>query len=952
MVAAIINNIHIGQHHEKIVYSKLLRYREEQLEHYEGPPLEASISDHHHVNPPRKTERLSSTRPSTRHLPSQSRQSQYSLADYHLQTLGRRENHAPQRHVSTAETEKTAESYDPFRPSRPKVADMQADHARITVLRQVSQTAGRRPSTSGLARPHKHKPRLTLTHGEEDVYSIASSPPTMHSAGASQLQRLMANQRRMSRGNSKVTVSSNRTGRSGSSQIVAHRRASHKRDVSFQWSSKRPLSSGQPHLRSREHQRNSRTLQERYSRDKARDECQNSSSPPRDIPRETPMPDAQPFIRSKKEGGRAAERRSTSKLPRDEIWTDDVRKVSTELDKLCDNAFNRISISSSVPTAITPGSGNRESQARHLSSATSFSIYEDPSSEADERHVRIKMIDASTQACPQRPLPPPPTMDPLAEEHLGSYTQRELVKTRELLKKRNRASYMEPGYLDDVIAHLDRLMQPSTTRLADEERRAVTDPTSSIGFSRKDTFEQIIENGNIGFRSASEPTKVADKQRKHRGRSQTIRVVEDTGDGYKPISPIKPLTIRKKSGASSHTPSPTTPTMPGCPPDSFQALAMRGHDSHSAGVGCGDRLLQPIRETDGMDVNPFIHGTDSQGESRKRSWFRTRHQPKPSRDVAPAPAPPRLSAKDVEQIYHCGLPQNKKRVSGTSNESQTSEPKRGSKGGRFLKIFTAKKGSRDTSGPFRGGGIYDLDDGASCNTEGSSMQLHSRDLQPGHPTVNSPQRLQRKFKDPRPQHGNDGRIRAQSKDLEDRHPQRLHDHSQRRSPPHPSTLTKVTTTRTAHTTAATTRPIQQRAHNWLARFLGIKPAVHVLCFRVGKLRARREVVAIFREWRRFGMRDVVVDKEAGRVWARVDRDNCEYCSLFVRIFESSVPLLVVFFFHQISCRGNPLTRISFFTTSSTYPAPLPCRRNPHAPSPWPSRQPRHCTVYTGKGGEE
>ena len=521
MFALVINNICIRPNHEKIVYSKLLRYREEQLEHYEGPPLEASISDYHHVNPPEKLDRMSSTRASMKLSQAQNLQSRYSLADHHLQSLERRGSDAPQRHASVAETEKTAESYDPFRPSRSQIAKTQADHARITILRQASQIADRRISMNGLGKSPKQNERPPMTQEAEDVYSIPSSPPAMHSSGASQLQRLLANQRRMSRGNSKVTISSNRTGRSGSSQIVACRRASYKRDVSFCWSGRRSMSSGQPLSRSREHQRNSKTLQERYFKDKTLAQLQPNSCSPSLPPREIPMPDAQSVIRSKKEGSRPTDGHLVPKLHHDANWTDEVRKVSTELDKLCDTAFNRASISSSAPTAITPGSVNRESQGRYLSSATSFSIYEDPISDADERQVRIRMVDASTQAYPQRPLPPPPTMDPLAEDRLGSYTQRELAKTRELLKKRNRASYMEPGYLDDVIDHLDRLMQPSTTRLANEERRAVTDPTSKTGLSRKDTFEQIIENGNIGFRSASEPSKEPNKRQRSRGRDHT-----------------------------------------------------------------------------------------------------------------------------------------------------------------------------------------------------------------------------------------------------------------------------------------------------------------------------------------------------------------------------------------------------------------------------------------------
>ncbi|KAL8638555.1 MAG: hypothetical protein Q9226_008987 [Calogaya cf. arnoldii] len=72
---------------------------------------------------------------------------------------------------------------------------------------------------------------------------------------------------------------------------------------------------------------------------------------------------------------------------------------------------------------------------------------------------------------------------------------------------------------------------------------------------------------------------------------------------------------------------------------------------------------------------------------------------------------------------------------------------------------------------------------------------------------------------------------------------------------------------------AITREIQPWHQNWLQKFLRIKPAVTVLPFQVSRVRARKEMVSLLREWRKYGMRDVVVDKVAGRVWARVGEKN-------------------------------------------------------------------------------
>lgn len=73
------------------------------------------------------------------------------------------------------------------------------------------------------------------------------------------------------------------------------------------------------------------------------------------------------------------------------------------------------------------------------------------------------------------------------------------------------------------------------------------------------------------------------------------------------------------------------------------------------------------------------------------------------------------------------------------------------------------------------------------------------------------------------------------------------------------------------------REIQPQHQNWLARFLRIKPAVSILCFHTSRVRARKEITGVFREWRKYGMKDIVIDKTAGRIWGRVAVKNCKFC---------------------------------------------------------------------------
>lgn len=80
------------------------------------------------------------------------------------------------------------------------------------------------------------------------------------------------------------------------------------------------------------------------------------------------------------------------------------------------------------------------------------------------------------------------------------------------------------------------------------------------------------------------------------------------------------------------------------------------------------------------------------------------------------------------------------------------------------------------------------------------------------------------------------------------------------------------------------RAIQPQHQNWLARFLRIRPAVSIVCFRISKIRARKEIGNVLREWRKYGMKDIVVDKAAGRIWARVGEKNCKLTGLLVFLF--------------------------------------------------------------------
>jgi len=61
--------------------------------------------------------------------------------------------------------------------------------------------------------------------------------------------------------------------------------------------------------------------------------------------------------------------------------------------------------------------------------------------------------------------------------------------------------------------------------------------------------------------------------------------------------------------------------------------------------------------------------------------------------------------------------------------------------------------------------------------------------------------------------------------------------------------------------------------SWFARFFNIKPAIKVVCFAIPRGRARQELVILFREWQRYGVRDLQYSRETNMISARVDKQN-------------------------------------------------------------------------------
>jgi serine/threonine-protein kinase HSL1 (negative regulator of Swe1 kinase) len=210
----------------------------------------------------------------------------------------------------------------------------------------------------------------------------------------------------------------------------------------------------------------------------------------------------------------------------------EARKVSTELGKVMEEAFNRSSMSSSIRTTHTDA----------YQDAT-FSNYDTPPTSFSNRES-----GGSTIATPNtktmlasRPLPPIPTETP------NTFLHRKLVETREDIARRLTEDNDNTEHFTQVLEHLDRLIVPPAN-----SKRIVSAPAKSPEHIAPlhAIPEEVKVDGGAGFETthSSHYRAVTDPVRPQARRAmiaqETIRLVDQSPNR------IAPLNIRKRSGAS------------------------------------------------------------------------------------------------------------------------------------------------------------------------------------------------------------------------------------------------------------------------------------------------------------------------------------------------------------------------------------------------------------------
>ena len=485
-----------------------------------------------------------------------------------------------------------------------------------------------------------------------------------------------------------------------------------------------------------------------------------------------------------------------------------------ELGKVMEEAFNR----SSVGSSIRSGTDVYHDTSQYDSPPTSFSNTRDSGGSTLATTPGAKMMFG------ERPLPPIPAETP------NTFVQRKLAETRaEIAQKRDEDEENTENF-NLVIDHLDRLMLPA----ANGGKRAVSAPAKSpehgplhvipeeVKIDNGDGFDNLIPY----YRSFTDPASNQGR-RAVTEQQQTIRIVDGS-----PIR-VAPLNIRKRSGASQNSTNPSSepPTVPSTGPN-------------------GDIVIRSFQDVEkdllaarSNEAAPVSEKQNTVIKKKKSLWFRRNTE-----------------EKEREQ-----------------DDKETQLKKKQSNG--FLRIPEAWQGLDDRIKseplPLTNTGSVRHNQKQSDGSSGSEFPMRN---------INSAGVKS----DGTALKGLLAFFGKKSKDDKGKRPMELGgkhtyylllqapaDISPAMNFSSSSILTNFDPGPDSSNDAARPGPPEMQM-NWLSRFLHIKPASKTLCFQIGRGKVRQDLVRLLRDWQRFGVQDVALDRESNSISARIDKSNRKY----------------------------------------------------------------------------
>ncbi|BAE62740.1 unnamed protein product [Aspergillus oryzae RIB40] len=735
---------------ERMFYNALVRFRDEHLENWPGQSLEYSASDYHHIS--KDSNGTFSRRDNDRSKGSRRR------GQVPMSKVAQLRSNAIQEPKSCA----TVGSYDPFR-SPCHVVPEKEGHTYVTIHRDVPDHGGRKEESDSIAEGS--------VISEEEFRDQTPCPPSSPFA-------IVQNKKKPSSLKSFHSRTSHTGNRRQLNGLSAPRSASYKRNVCFR------------HVRNRS-QGSTTAMKPKGApinvpdKDMSENSLMSIDPGPFADRESSPLLPAQPAV--VRRPGVALRTCAPQKKVResDFIWKDDARQVSHELSQICEEAFNRASLSTGCTTTSTCMSA--ETPATSVSMAS-----------PEASHSRIATSNSKAPVTPSR-----------CGESPRSYTAAELTETRRKLIAHSTQDGTEdvPGYLVAVIKHLDRLIEQDKAR--QRERVYTPEPEAQPSELSQDAgclpkISEELHNRQSNSATQYKPYRPGlttstgtNTGRPSRNGIGTIRMVPQSS--VPSIETIQPLTIRKKSEG----PSPNIHHEPFADGSNEENLAPCRYSSMNSFHSRRPCELDPIAE---IPPKSEKRNAARYPDNKKWSWLPIKHQP-PTETVCKNLRP--LHPVDRTVTVHEVNP------SADSLTNQPETPAGKSKGGFFKKFMKGK-----ASNPkYPTTGQYHLINTIRTSSNRPVPDSQATETTPilSHPT--EPPRL----------------INA-DKPL----PQR------------PGTSRK---------------PV-----NWFARMFQFTPATKALALNTSKMKGRKEVHRILREWKPYGI-TVHYDKADGIIYGKVSRSN-------------------------------------------------------------------------------
>ncbi|KAL4890745.1 hypothetical protein BDV59DRAFT_204216 [Aspergillus ambiguus] len=622
--------------YERMFYNALVRFRNEQLENYQGQPLEYSASDYHHISkgPRRRASKRNTRRPRVAKKAGLSN------------VKDNRQDVQPVKEAKPTPTD----TCDPFRVQNEEAAqkDAQLAHAAIMNKRIAAEA---QTQLQSVVEPYIRADEF------EDEEEPPSSPFAIVRNKKSNMASIKSFQTRTSHSSLRRTMNAPATPKS----------VSYKRNVCFQ------------HIRNRSQNSLSTKPKMGYaSMNSVKKQASQSSfdmdfgGNPYADRESSPMLPAQPTV--VRGSGVTIKPCVQPKKVRDSdiIWKDDARKVSHELSQICEQAFNGGSASTNCTTTSTAST----------TPATSISI---ASPEPSPRKV--------TATPPKRQVTSPSPTSPTS-------TASELAATRRKLIEHSTQGGSDeiPPYLVAVISHLDRLIEQDKLRQRDRRDRssgssflrptseATPLPIISEEHQPPDTGKQTDNPLQNRAQDAAQSTGDAPPQSLSRYRKRTIRMVPHSS--LQSMGDATPLEVYKKHKEAAANRSQ---------PRSTGGYKLMPSDEKGAANFEPPNLRLPRRQPCELDpiaevpITPKRIGTRST-ETKKWPWFRNRSQtPTDTPTRLPRdykPAQPVATTVAVDEVHP--LAEDCMSMPHETVQENKEEPDKPKMGGFFRKLMKKK----------------------------------------------------------------------------------------------------------------------------------------------------------------------------------------------------------------------------------------------------------------------